>query len=212
MIKVSIYGDDDKKYFTRLRIKRDKTKPVIIRLLLSLEEYTGMINGLIHDIVQINDGTYHILNYGNFTKYLQRNIYKLGASDVDMSVGDFLDLMTEEQKNTILNGVSGGGKICFISTPLILEKIRFIFGLLHKKVPIMTYLKLQKTKGNAISLIDMDEVLPCLTTDNMEKIEMYDIDIFLREGRCVTRKDIRVVPISDFGININLYTTQYGSH
>lgn len=202
MFKTIIYSDsDDKKYFTRLEVNSDGSKKILLKLRMILQEYTNLLNNLIEDVIQIRDGHYSILNYANFESYLSNNIYKIGVIDVKISISEFIELLPEEHQKILINWRTTKKKVCFVSNPIILEKIRFIFNFVHRNTEIVSFLELQKNRKKVISLINSSDFTPCLDQENNQ---IYDIDTLLKKNKYVVRDDIVVIKITDSSANINL--------
>lgn len=212
MIKLNIYKkNDDGYYFSRLRLSRISYKKIIVRLLISLEEYTDLLCSLIYYTLQISDGEYSILDYDIFEDYVSRNLYKFNTTDLDLDINIFMNIFPENKKDTILGVLRNkniGTKICFISTPIVLDKIRLVFTYINSEINIVSFIGLQKANSNSISLVDIDEIIPCIKTTDYGT-EVYDIDTFLKYSIYKIRKDIHCVLIPDINHNINIIQCEF---
>lgn len=203
MLKLSIYSEGSDKYMTRLRLNNDLNKKRIIRINITVAEYTNLVYQNRSVLDQIKDGDYKILDYDSLKTYISDNIYKIDCGEIDLKLRKFLKLLPAFQREFVINWRNESKKICFLATPILLEKIKLFFEKIYNETEFVSFSKLQQ-KGRdkkAISLVDNTDYLPCIDVENNC---IYDMGILLSKNIYVVRKDIILIRIADVDQNINL--------
>lgn len=192
MLSISIYVTNSDKYITRLRLNGDPDKKRLIRLNVTVSEYFNLVYNNRSILDQIRDGDYRIIDYDGLSNYISNNIYKIDGEEQNMGLREILNLLPIFQRKFVTNWKSIDKKLCFISTPIMLEKIKILFQKLYKNTEFVSFVKLQRKdkNKNQVSLIDITDYLPCIDVENNC---VYDVESLLSKNTYIVRDDIVLI-------------------